>query len=549
MFIIHYRAHSEYHDLLRGNEMSKNVLRRKIVIAAGITSFALGFRLFLGLHLPNDDDDDGKFYAQIARNLLDHRGYSGEEEEPYVPTYVRVPGYPLFLAGIFRVFGRDNQTAVRIVQAIVDTITCWVVALLAFAWTPLEWELEKRRRALLIALALAAACPFTAVYTSTILTESWAMLLATSFVLVATHAFKNDGLKKLATLWLAAGVLGGLATMFRPDCAIFTGGVGVLLLSRGLVKIVQRTRDRRRTQQVVATLAGCAALAVGFAITLTPWTIRNARVFGILQPVAPAYANMPDEFAPLGYIAWLRTWVDDEKYVGPIEDSLDLYPIPVDKIPDYAFDTAEERERVLSLLDRYNNPPKHNSDLSSEDDEEPDQPAINMTPEIDVGFAELARERIARNPLRYSIALPVRRAVSMWFDTHSQYYPFQGEIFPVSDIDTNAHQQYWLLLFAGLTWFYTIVGAIGLSMMMRSTLSQLWGILLILLILPRLAFLAAQEHPESRYTVEFFPFVAAAGGLALAALTRSAFRGEKFAAWIKSRYKRLTAAWRRSTHE
>src|SRR5215470_15728742 len=135
--------------------MSKSFLRRKTVIAAAITSLALGFRLFLALHLPDDDDDDGKFYAQIARNLLDHRGYSGEEEEPYVPTYVRVPGYPLFLAGIFRGFGRDNQTAVRVVQAIVDTITCWVVALLAFAWTPLEWELEKRRRALLIALALA----------------------------------------------------------------------------------------------------------------------------------------------------------------------------------------------------------------------------------------------------------------------------------------------------------------------------------------------------------------------------------------------------------
>ena len=509
--------------------MLSNVLRKKIVVAIAITALALGFRLFLALHLPNDDDDDGKFYALIARNLLDHHGYSGEEEEPYVPTYVRVPGYPLFLAGIFRVFGRDNQTSVRIAQAIVDTVTCWMVALLAFVWTPAEWELEKRRRAMLIALALAAACPFTAIYVSTILTESCAMLLVTSFVLVATRAFRSEGSARSTKLWLMAGVLGGLATMFRPDCAIFAGGVGMLFLSRGLLKSIQRRRVEGRTRLLGFTMLGCASLTLGFAITLTPWTIRNVRVFGTFEPVAPANANMPDEFAPLGYIAWLRTWVDDERYVGPIEDSLNLYPIPADRIPDYAFDSDEERQRVLSLLDRYNNPPKPSQNLSNDDGEEPDQPTVNMTPAIDADFGNIARERIARNPIRYNVVLPLKRAASMWFDTHTQYYPFQGEIFPVADIDTNAHQQYWLLLFAGLTWFYTIAGGIGLVTMMQSSSSRLWGIMLILLIVPRLAFLAAQEHPEPRYTAEFFTFVAAAAGLGLAAVIRreATFKGKK----------------------
>jgi len=529
--------------------MLSSVLRKKIVVAIAITALALGFRLFLALHLPNDDDDDGKFYALIAKNLLDHNGYSGEEEEPYVPTYVRVPGYPLVLAGLFRVFGRDNQIAVRVVQAIVDTVTCWMVALLAFAWTPTEWELEERRRAMLIALALAAACPFTAIYASTILTESWAMLLVTSFVLVATNAFRIDGYNKAARWWLAAGVLGGLATMFRPDNAIFAGGVGILLLANGLLKEIHRRRVEGSIQ-VGSTLLGCASLTLGFAITLTPWTIRNARVFGIFQPVAPANANMPDEFASFGYIAWLKTWVDDERYVGPIEDSLNLYPIPVDRIPDYAFDSADERQRVLSLLDRYNNPPKRSPDLSTDDDEEPDQPTVNMTPEIDADFGEIARERIARNPIRYNVVLPLKRAAAMWFDTHTQYYPFQGEIFPLSDIDINAHQQYWLLLFAGSTWIYTIAAATGFLTMMQSSSSRLWGILLILLIVPRLAFLAAQEHPEARYTAEFFPIVAAAGGLGLAALIRrkATFKGKKSTDWIKARYKRLAAAWSSSTH-
>ncbi len=79
-------------------------------------------------------------------------------------------------------------------------------------------------------------------------------------------------------------------------------------------------------------------------------------------------------------------------------------------------------------------------------------------------------------------------------------------------------------MFALLTWFYTIAGLIGVGVMWKAESSRRWVLLLGLLILPRLAFLAAQEHPESRYTVEFFPLVAAAGGLALACLTLDRIR-------------------------
>lgn len=497
-------------------------MRRHVSIALALTIAALGFRFFLALRLPNDDDDDGRFYAQIARNVLDHRGYSGEEEEPFVPTYVRVPGYPLFLAGVYSLFGRDNNTAVRVIQAALDVAACWLAALLAVAWAPVEWPREKRRRAMLITLALAAACPFTAIYITTILTETWAIMLVTAFVLVATLAFKARLRRKSALLWLAAGLLGGAATMFRPDCALFVGGAGVMLLAVGLV----RARAGPGARTILATtLLGCVALSIGFVSPLAPWTIRNVRVFDVFQPVAPPYANMPDEFAPMGYIAWLRTWVDDERYVSPIEDCLNLYPILIERMPDYAFDSQEERARVQSLLDRYNNPPRPAADPLAEDNgEDEPAPAVLMTPDIDAQFGQMARERIARHPFRYYLLLPLKRAASLWFDTHSQYYPFQGQLFPLYDLDTNAHQQYWLSLFATLTWLYTIAALFGAWIMWRAGSSRRWVCLLALLIVPRLAFLAAQEHPESRYTVEFFPLVAAAGGLALACVTLDRFR-------------------------
>jgi hypothetical protein len=69
-----------------------------------------------------------------------------------------------------------------------------------------------------------------------------------------------------------------------------------------------------------------------------------------------------------------------------------------------------------------------------------------------------------------------------------------------------------------------MAGVIGAWIMWRAESSRRWVLLLVLLILPRLVFLAAQEHPESRYTVEFFPLIAAAGGLALACLTLDRIR-------------------------
>jgi hypothetical protein len=147
-----------------------------------------------------------------------------------------------------------------------------------------------------------------------------------------------------------------------------------------------------------------------------------------------------------------------------------------------------------------------------------------MTPEIDAEFAQIARERVARHPLHYYVGLPLKRAISLWFDTHSEFYPFQGRLFPLRDLDTAAHQHYWLPLFVLVLLIYTLLAWGGALVMWTDAGSRRWLLLLLLLIVPRLAFLCSQEHPEGRYVVEFFPFVAAAGGLALSGLSLKSLR-------------------------
>jgi hypothetical protein len=431
---------------------------------------------------------------------------------------------------------------------------------------------------LLIALGMAVLCPFQAIYVTTILTETCTTLFATGCALAASLAMNTASHSRSAGLWVLSGLSGGLATMCRPDSGLFIAAVGLTLLFVGLSRVIRRGRrdkDRPsdapadRTRDILVRILVCGAmLTIGVAAPLAPWTIRNARTFGLFQPIAPQYANMPGEFVPRGYTGWLGTWVDDVKYTELLEFPLDVGPLHIEHVPAYAFDSPEEREQVAALFERYNNAnappapvsqtepqqvpatpdpkaqdatpsskeevPSADGDPEEEaaeeadaaDEEEPDEPdepdanadegkqAVEMTPEIDAGFAEMARARIARHPIRHYVIIPLKRAASLWFDTHSQYYPFQGELLPLSDLNHDIQQQYWLPLFALLTVLYTILGAAGAWLMWRDRRSRRWLLLLALLIIPRLAFLTRMENPEPRYVVEFFAFALAAGSLA-----------------------------------
>src|SRR6266487_3080649 len=135
--------------------------RRGWLIYGLLLVAAFSFRAAVARFLPNDDPGDGKIYAQFARNLLEHHVYSHATEPPYDPSLIRLPGYPLFLAAVYAVFGHGDNSAVRIIQALIDTATCALAALVAFYWEP---DVKRKRAASIAALALAGACPFPTIY-------------------------------------------------------------------------------------------------------------------------------------------------------------------------------------------------------------------------------------------------------------------------------------------------------------------------------------------------------------------------------------------------
>jgi Dolichyl-phosphate-mannose-protein mannosyltransferase len=546
---------------------------RRIWLAyALLLLIAFGFRLFVALHLPNDTPDDGRTYAQIARNVLEQHVYSHAEAPPYDPSLIRLPGYPLFLATIYSIFGHTNNTAVRIVQALIDTATCLLIALVAFLWAPDEM---RKHTSSIAALALAAVCPFTTIYVSTILTEVPTNFLAVAMCLASTLAFRASNRKRSLGMWASAGLFAGGAVLFRPDSGLFAAAIGITIVTSGLVSATIEPSSSSLSwgkQKFFGALSKAvypaAVFSAAFCLILVPWTIRNRRVFHLFQPLAPTHGEMPGEFVPRGYSLWLRTWLDDGRYIGPVLWSLDTSPIKIGYFPARAFDSKTERDRVEALLEKYNHPPDEQpspgevvsqptpvpqasaaakpqenatpvaspsgeeSDQGDEPDEgdqsdeqdsqgneaaTPEEQNVEMTAEIDAGFAEIARERIAHSRFRFYVQLPMKRAIALWFDTHSQYYPFEGELLPLEDLDYEIHQQFWLPLFTFLTLVYTLLGLAGgwLLWRTRTFAARRWVILAGLIIFLRLGFFSTLENPEPRYTVEIFPFLSTLGGVAI----------------------------------
>jgi hypothetical protein len=536
----------------RGQRTKQNSLIVYVVLLV----LAFSFRVSVARFLPNDAPDDGKVYAQIARNVLEQHVYSHEAEAPYAPTLIRLPGYPLLVAGVYSIFGHGDNQAVRVVQALIDTATCGLIALLAFLWEPDE---RRKRRTAIAALALAAVCPFTTIYVATLLTEIPTMFLAVAMCVTATLALQAPGGRRTLWLWLATGALAGLAVLFRPDSGLFACAIGITLVVATLARPSGLQLDRKHDEKLYRlahTSYHGAVFSLAFCLVLVPWAIRNYRVFHLFQPLAPAHAEMPGEFVPRGYLRWVRTWIDDGRYVGPALWSLDTAAIKLTDYPERAFDSAEEKQRVGKLLEQYNNPNKEpqlfvdqvqptpeaspdevadtkndedDNEADSDDQEDDSQAddadsggsnadqAVEMTPQIDAGFAQLAQERITHHPLRYYVLLPLKRAHALWFNTHSDYYPFEGELLPIDDLDYAGGQQYWLPLFAFLVLACSVLGIGGGWLLWEAGnfSSRLWLLLAALMIFLRIGFFATLENPEPRYVVEVFPFLSALGGIAL----------------------------------
>jgi hypothetical protein len=466
----------------------------KRFFSSSVAALAAGLclRLFFTLKHPANSGDT-VLYEQIAANWLHHHIYAMDVQGQLTPVDIRMPGYPAFLALIYALSGRLGEAArlwVMLAQVVVDLLTCLLIGGLAALLALIANDGARPQRAFLTALWLAALCPFTANYVAVPLTEIFAMFFTTAALLplcVLVTRAQNLGWKPGERHWIlgsddwyvaaCAALVVGLGTLFRPETPL-------LLLAAWLAlgAILVRQRESLRWLEMIALMAALCA------VPLVPWTIRNAVTLHEFQPLAPKNSNLPGELVPYGFMSWEKTWLYRFRDVYLVPWKLNEEIIDVNEIPSRAFDSPAEKERVAMILEQYNND-------------------LTLTPEEDAAFAQLARERTARHPLRTYLWLPASRALTLWFTPRIELLPFSGSVFPLMQsweddrIDQSATVGLFLLNIA-----YIAMALWGAARLWRRAPGARAGVaLLATFILLRTAFLTTLETPEPRYVLVCYP--------------------------------------------
>jgi hypothetical protein len=142
---------------------------------------------------------DASYYVELAGGLADRLDFRSQL------FLIRPPGYPIFLAVLFRLFGDSSPTAIMVVQHLMVVGIVYLVTLIA-------WRITRQAWAAFLA-GLMSACSLQLItYANLVMTEVpytlatvWAL-----YHLVAYH--QSNGCRDLAV----ASLLIGVSYLFRP---------------------------------------------------------------------------------------------------------------------------------------------------------------------------------------------------------------------------------------------------------------------------------------------------------------------------------------------
>jgi hypothetical protein len=479
-----------------------------LALGAGLALRLWMLKQFLDLH------GDSLVYGGLAKNLVLHGSFALTGSDGVMhSTLIRLPGYPLFLALCFRVFGMENYVSAAWVQIALELAGCLLLADFAGRIAGRSGG-GFSRGAAHATLWLAALCPFTAVYAAQPMAESLTLFVLALALWSAARFREMPGWG--SALWFTFAAT--YAALLRPDGALVGVALAPALLmglkhtsgakaqghfaafsarlkscpdtdKAGAKSCPDTPQDFSEASKAQAGQPRLARMAVVcLLLALTPfavWTWRNERVFHVFEPLAPRLATDPGEDPHTGWERWMKSWCLDfvstyQIYWNVPGDTLDITQLPA-----RAFDSPAQYAETARLASDYN------ADL-------------DLTPELDARFGKLADERAAAHPLRSYLWLPLGRVADMWLRPRVENLPIDLDwwVYAHHNAETRFSWAY-----AGLNAVYLLLGFAGLCLRPRFWLPMLAYFVL------RSAMLMTVEAPEARYTLECFPMLFALGGV------------------------------------
>jgi 4-amino-4-deoxy-L-arabinose transferase-like glycosyltransferase len=238
-----------------------------VLVLAIVFAVGLGLRLDYAIRAPHQPVYDAQAYARIAEAISEGEGFTQGPQAQQLHLQDAsnyTPGLPLLIAGVYEVRGGANETAARILLALLSSLAI-----------PLTFFLGKRLGGPLvgsIAVVPVAVYPALLEYSGMLMTEPLGTTLLAGMVLAFLGAW--EGSRRWP--WALAGLLLGAMAMLRPEYLLLFAVLPAIALLR-LHKEGGLTWSRAAP---VALMAGCACLVV------LPWTIRNFVVLDRFVPLS-----------------------------------------------------------------------------------------------------------------------------------------------------------------------------------------------------------------------------------------------------------------------
>ncbi|MFN0021032.1 MAG: glycosyltransferase family 39 protein [Pirellulaceae bacterium] len=296
-------------------------------IWVGILALALGVRIGSGIwwqsRLPQEVKfrfGDSDSYWEMGKGLAQGEGLHYGRARIF-----RTPGYPLLLAGLFKVCGDGRDAAHephvlcgRVLSAILGTIAVGGVGILGY--------LLFGTRTAVVAGVMAAVNPEAIALSTFVLSEAPFCPLMVLHVVAWTFAWKSKDVKQQISWSLAGGIAAGLATLMRPSWLLFLP----FAVPIGLVFY----RERPKQLMIAAVMLG------GLCVTMLPWWVRNYQIAArfvptTLQVGASLYDGISPDATGVSEMSFVprfrreqiaadeRAAVSGETLVGIFEDRLD----------------------------------------------------------------------------------------------------------------------------------------------------------------------------------------------------------------------------------
>ncbi len=199
----------------------------------------------------------GSEMGLLAASIVRGEGLSSPFGPPTGPTAMIAPGYPLLVAGIFRLFGCYSTSSAFILLAVnlfCNVITVWLILCLSRRYAS-EWA----------AMAAASfwACSPAILGMPTIF---WETNLSVTFLLGAVIYATIAGKLERRSTWFSSGAGCGIAALFNP----------ALLPSLVCIFAWRVARARERLRRTLLFLCG-------LILVYLPWPTRNE--FALHAPV------------------------------------------------------------------------------------------------------------------------------------------------------------------------------------------------------------------------------------------------------------------------